>query len=168
MKPLYPKKNKNRSKIEDCYLWRLVFLPILAGRLWAGGVAAIMYWRWNNLNNSSRRLRKREEKKTNERKSFKSTNGHYLSLKPFSHRNYPKKSQRTKKRTKLKSEYESESLRPQPLVHPVLLCLLSCNKWKNAKSVGSPGHNALHIISIRIWEVRLVWEVVWAGLAIGF
>jgi len=61
-----------------------------------------------------------------------------------------------KKRTKLKSEYESESLRPQPLVHPVLLCLLSCNKWKNAKSTGSPGHNALHIISIRIWEVRLV------------
>lgn len=161
MKPLYKKKKietkkKNRSKIEDCYLWRLVFLPILPGRgawqLLCIGVETI----WTTVVGVSEGGSK---KKTNERKSFKSTNGHYLSLKPFSRRNYPKKSQIKKARSSRKStsecesEFESESLRhpPQPLVHLVLLCLLSCNKWKNAKGHESPGHNALHIISVRIW-----------------
>jgi len=156
MKPLYQKKIKTEVKSKIAIFDGLFSCPSWLGGFGRGawqllciGVETI----WTTVVGVSERGRK---KKTNERKSFKSTNGHYLSLKPFSHRNYPKKSQRTEKRTKLKSEYESESLRPQPLVHPVLLCLLSCNKWKNAKSTGSPGHNALHIISIRIWEVRLV------------
>lgn len=91
------RKKKERSKIEDCYLWRLVFLPppLAAGR---GSHYVLALKQFEQPSQPSKfsaypvpvpvSIPICLVAKTNERKSFKSTNGHYLSLKPFSRCNY--------------------------------------------------------------------------------
>lgn len=91
------KRKKERSKIEDCYLWRLVFLPppLAAGR-GSHYVLALKQFEQPSLPSKFpaypvpllMSIPVCLVAKTNERKSFKSTNGHYLSLKPFSRCNY--------------------------------------------------------------------------------